>query len=206
MNDSKEKLSFLGKLQALLPPDRWRLPVAVSLGLFLGLAATAFKISNAVSYLSDDPKACINCHLMYPQYATWMHSSHREKANCNDCHVPHDNVFRKYFFKGQDGTRHATIFTTRTEPQVIRINEAGKTVVQENCIRCHEEQLNTVTAMQVTGVNYKLGKGHLCWDCHKEVPHGKISSQASTPNAIVPGLKPAAPSWLSKLSSEKKKK
>lgn len=196
----KEKTTLFEKLKPLLPPTTgWKVPVAIMLGLFFGLAATAFKISNAASYLSDEPETCINCHLMYPQYATWQHSSHREKAVCNDCHVPQDNVFRKYYFKGQDGSRHATVFTLRTEPQVIRINEAGKQVVQENCIRCHIKQLETVTAMQVTGKNYKEGKGHLCWDCHREVPHGKISSQSSTPHAIVPGQSKPAPDWLLKL-------
>lgn len=199
MNENKERGKLMALFIKMLPPDGWKAPVAIALGLFIGLVATAFKISNAASYLSDKPEACINCHVMYPQYSTWMHSSHREKANCNDCHVPHDNIFRKYYFKGQDGTRHTYVFTTRTEPQVIRINEAGKEVVQENCIRCHQNQLSNVTAMNVTGTNYKAGKGHLCWDCHREVPHGKVSSQASTPHAIVPGLSKPAPDWLLKL-------
>lgn len=200
MNEEKLRFSVKDLIRKMLPPDGWKAPVAIALGLFVGLAATAFKISNAVSYLSDDPKTCINCHLMYPQYATWMHSSHRERANCMDCHVPHDNIFRKYYFKSQDGTRHATIFTLRTEPQVIQIHTAGKTVVQENCIRCHEKQVSDVTVGQVTVDNNKHGKGHLCWDCHREVPHGRVSSQASTPHAIVPGLSKPAPDWLLKVT------
>jgi cytochrome c nitrite reductase small subunit len=58
---------------------------------------------------------------MAPQFTTWSHSSHREKTSCNDCHVPHGNVFSKYLFKAKDGIRHATIFTLRKEPQVIFI-------------------------------------------------------------------------------------
>jgi len=38
--------------------------------------------SKAFSYLSADPKACINCHVMNTQYATWQHSSHAERATC----------------------------------------------------------------------------------------------------------------------------
>jgi cytochrome c nitrite reductase small subunit len=159
---------------------------------------TAFKLSNAISYLSDDEHACINCHVMTPQYATWFHSSHRERAKCNDCHVPHDNIFRKYFFKASDGLRHSFMFTFNLEPQVIRIKEAGKSVTQENCIRCHKNQIENVSINTITLKNSLEGKGHLCWDCHREVPHGRVHSQASTQNAIVPPLHPALPDWLYK--------
>jgi cytochrome c nitrite reductase small subunit len=66
-------------------------------------------ISEAASYLSDDPEACINCHIMIPQYATWRHSSHGRDTVCNDCHVPQDSVFAKYYFKAKDGLRHSAI-------------------------------------------------------------------------------------------------
>ena len=77
-------------------------------------------ISNAASYLSNDPITCVNCHVMYPEYATWERGSHGRVATCNDCHVPQDNFIRKYAFKASDGFRHASMFTFRMEPQVIR--------------------------------------------------------------------------------------
>ena len=124
-------------IRAIKPPPGWRKAVALVLGVFVGLGIYIVYISNAVSYLSDDPETCINCHVMNPQYATWFHSSHRERATCNDCHVPHDNAFNKYFFKAKDGLRHATMFSLRMEPQVIFIKEEGAEVVQQNCVRCH---------------------------------------------------------------------
>ena len=127
------------RIEKFLPPPAWQVPVIILIGVIIGLGLYIFKISNAASYLSDDPETCINCHVMNPQYATWNHSSHREVANCNDCHVPHNNVVNKYFFKAKDGLRHATIFTLRAEPQVIFIKDEGKEVVQQNCIRCHEK-------------------------------------------------------------------
>ncbi len=186
-------------LRRLIPPPGWRLVATILTGVIFGLAIGTFYISNAASYLSDDPEACVNCHVMVPQFATWNHSSHREWTTCNDCHVPHDNAFRKYLFKAQDGMRHAYVFTTGTEPQVIRIKEAGKAVVQDNCMRCHYNQVNPVSAANVTGHNYQYGEGKLCWDCHREVPHGRISSQASTPYARVPSMKRAVPEWLEKM-------
>lgn len=124
------------------PPPRWQIPAAVVGGAIIGLGVFILKISNAPSYLSDNSQTCINCHVMYPQYATWYHSSHREVATCSDCHVPHQNLAVKYFFKAKDGLRHATVFTLRAEPQVIVIKNAGRKAVHQNCIRCHSPLLS----------------------------------------------------------------
>jgi len=124
------------KKEKFILQPKWRLIYAISLGCLFGITLFIFYISKASSYLSDDPSACINCHIMIPQYATWFHSSHREWATCNDCHIPHENIFSKYYFKATGGLRHASIFTLGLEPQVIRINEKGKSIVQNNCIRC----------------------------------------------------------------------
>jgi len=183
-------------LKWLIPPQRWRLPVAILLGMFFGLAAYTVKVSNAVSYLSDEPETCINCHVMIPEYASWQHSSHREKTVCNDCHVPHNNVITKYLFKAHDGMRHATAFTLRTEPEVIRIKEAGKSVVQQNCIRCHLFVNENVSSVHSTLESAKAGESKLCWDCHREVPHGRVHSLSATPNAHVPMKSDIVPQWL----------
>lgn len=47
------------------------------------------------AYLSDDPKACVSCHIMRPQY----HGSHKAFAICNDCHLPHTNLPMKSCLK-----------------------------------------------------------------------------------------------------------
>jgi len=187
-------------LKFLIPPPSWRLPVVVLLGIFFGLTAYTFKVSNAVSYLSDKPETCINCHIMVPQYATWNHSSHRERATCNDCHVPHNNVANKYYFKAKDGARHATMFTLRKETQVIYIHEAGKSVVQENCKRCHEYMNKEVGTLDVSFEDSEHGKGKVCWDCHREVPHGRVNSLTSTPNARAPVPQIVVPEWIENLT------
>ena len=182
----------------VVPHSKWKYPFVVVWGFIFGFLLVIVVISNAGSYLSDEPKTCVNCHIMSPHYATWFHSSHREWANCNDCHVPHENFIRKYFFKASDGSRHATIFTLRLEPQVIMINEAGKEVVQNNCLRCHIERVNPVSATNVNGRNYKHGEGMLCWECHREVPHGRVLSEASTPYSTVLKSYSVVPGWLKK--------
>ncbi|MEA1886969.1 MAG: cytochrome c nitrite reductase small subunit [Bacteroidota bacterium] len=173
-------------LNYLKPPPQWRLPVIIILGIFTGLALFAFHISRAPSYLSDKPEACTNCHIMAPQYTTWSHSSHREWTHCNDYHVPHDNFVNKYYFKAKDGLRHATIFTLRNEPQVIQIHQAGIDVVQDNCIRCHEQILMGFKYLAGESEQYKAATERICWDCHIEVPHSSVNSLAGTPWARVP--------------------
>jgi len=185
-------------LRILLPPDRWRVPVIVLAGILVGISAYLFHISRATSYLSDKPETCINCHVMVPQYYTWSHSSHREVAHCNDCHVPHDNFFSHYYFKAKDGLRHATIFTLRNEPHSIFIKEEGENAVQNNCIRCHTELIEAGTLSSTNPEMFKNRSERKCWECHKDVPHGKIRSLSSTPFALTPLPGSPVPEWLRK--------
>ena len=164
------KLEFMSRI--------WRLPCYVGGGVLAGLVLLIIHISNATSYMTDEPTACINCHIMQPQYASWSRSSHAQQATCNDCHVPHNNIVNKYFFKAKDGLRHSAIFTLGIEPQVIRMIPASERVVQQNCLRCHE-QLHTLVTVD---------ESRYCWDCHRETPHGGISSLSSAPNAVMPRL------------------
>lgn len=173
-------------LANLTPPPSWRMPVILLMGIFFGLAAYAAYIARLPSYFSDSPETCVNCHVMAPQYATWSHSSHREVATCVDCHVPHDSTVKKYYFKAKDGLRHATIFTLRKEPQVIQIKEEGIHVVQENCIHCHENLVVNDRLLPQTTQYADHFKERLCWDCHREMPHGRVNSLSSVPNARVP--------------------
>jgi len=190
----------MGIVRKLTPPDRWKIPVIILLGIFFGLGAFTFHISKAPSYLSDKPETCINCHIMVPEYSTWAHSAHREYTNCNDCHVPHNNILNHYYFKAMDGLRHASIFTLRAEPQVIQIKNAGANAVQNNCIRCHENVINDTRMMRPEfSQNDLRKKGRKCWECHREVPHGRVKGLSTTPYAIVPLLDSPVPEWLKKI-------
>jgi cytochrome c nitrite reductase small subunit len=184
------------------PPDQWKIPVIVVLGIFAGIGLLVLHWSKAPSYLGDKPETCMNCHIMAPQYATWAHSSHRSRTHCNDCHVPHNNVVNKYYFKAKDGLRHATMFTLRLEPQVIFIHEAGQNVVQQNCIRCHEELLTNDKMLRYTQTFDEELKDKQCWTCHRETPHGRVNSLSSVPNARVPVAGSPVPEWIKKLNNQ----
>lgn len=157
------------------------------------------------TYLADDPGACVNCHIMTPYYATWSHSSHGRDATCNDCHVPHQNLAKKYFFKGMDGMKHVAYFVTHSEHQVITAETASAEVIMDNCIRCHK-QLNQelVNAGRIDYMASLRGEGKACWDCHRDVPHGGINSLSSTPGAHsqVPLPPSPVPRWLQKMMAK----
>ncbi len=190
-------------LSKLLPPAKWRLPVMVISSILLGVVLFLLYVSKAHSYLSDNPETCMNCHIMAPQFATWNHSSHREVASCNDCHVPHNNVFNKYYFKAKDGLRHATVFTLRKEPQVIFIHEEGAGVVHNNCIRCHSKLLTDPKLMANVEAHQAHRTDRKCWECHREVPHGRVNSLSSVPNARVPLPESPVPTWINKYINNK---
>ena len=194
--NSERKVRKRNFYKYFTPPPQWRFPVILSLGIFVGLIFYIFYISRAYSYMLDDPNACINCHVMIPQYTTWERSSHGRVATCNDCHVPQDNFIESYAFKAKDGLYHSYMFTFRLEPQVINMKEAGVEAVQQNCIRCHENQLHPISVRAVSNDMIMEGSDVKCWDCHRSVPHGMVNSLSSAPYVNAPNPKPAIPEWL----------
>jgi cytochrome c nitrite reductase small subunit len=77
-----------------------------TLGIALGVGAFTFIYAKGGSYMTNDPKACVNCHIMQEQYDGWIKSSHRSVATCNDCHAPADFI-GKYSTKAQNGFWHS---------------------------------------------------------------------------------------------------
>src|SRR5262245_623919 len=53
-------------------------------GVLVGIGGYTVHYAGALSYLSDDPKACVNCHIMREQYDGWQKASHHAVATCND--------------------------------------------------------------------------------------------------------------------------
>ena len=163
-------------------PAAWRLPLWIALGVFAGLGVLTIHVSRAPSYMSDSPETCMNCHVMTQAYVTWNHSSHRNVATCNDCHVPHDNIVNTYAFKAKDGMRHASMFTLRMEPQVIQLSAGAVPVVEANCRRCHQQLVGEIHARAWTPDDNR------CWNCHREVPHGRVSSLSTAFDVNAPKL------------------
>lgn len=153
----------------------------MAFALAVCLFAHVWRVSKATSYFSDDPKACINCHVMNTHYATWQKSSHAGVAVCLDCHGKTGNLVERLAAKAMDGYHHGSAFTFNSYPEIIRISEGGKRRVQENCMSCHAAALSqTFLAPENNGEQ----PGRLCWECHREIPHGTVKGFTATPDAV----------------------
>ena len=179
-------------------PSKLVIPLFLLAGVALGLGLYSVYASRAFSYLSNDPAACVNCHIMAPSYNSWSKSSHANWAKCNDCHVPQHNKLAGLLFEAQDGLHHAAVFLAGKEPPAPRPRPAAIKVIQDNCVRCHTPLTTEfVNAGKATHNDILHGRDKACWDCHRHVPHTKNSGLASTPNAIVPFPSAStAPEWL----------
>jgi len=153
---SRRLIGFLG----LLP-----LAMAVSLGLLAGVGTFTFGYAEGLSYLSTDPAACANCHIMQDHFDTWQKSSHHHVAGCVDCHLPHD-VVGKYVAKADNGFFHSLAFTLDNFHEPIQIKDRNRRITQNNCVECHVETVHQMLPVE-TG-----GEMQLCIHCHADVGHG----------------------------------
>ncbi len=148
----------------MLSPTRiGAMAAAATLGLALGAGAFTFSYGQGASYLTNDPAACANCHVMEEQFAGWLQSSHRTVATCNDCHAPHD-LLGKYWTKATNGWAHSVAFTTGEYPEYIRIKPGNLRVTEEACRDCHE-----TVSTAVDGVADHDPRP--CVTCHADVGH-----------------------------------
>ncbi|WP_176719856.1 NapC/NirT family cytochrome c [Desulfuribacillus alkaliarsenatis] len=125
-------------------------------------------LSGGIAYFLEDPEACTTCHIMNPYYYSWADSAHADEATCNDCHVAKGPVV-EWTSKGHAAVRHAWVFFLRQTPDVIDIHPTlSIPIIQDNCVRCHFEEVNK------TNLIGELGDHKTCIDCHRHTPHGEF--------------------------------
>src|SRR4029078_1272604 len=109
--------------------------LAVLVGLLAGIGGFTFLYAEGLSYMSDDPRVCVNCHIMQPQYDSWQKASHHTVALCVDCHLPHDFI-GKYLTKAEHGYNHSKAFTLQDFHEPIMITARSSRVLQEDWLKC----------------------------------------------------------------------
>ncbi|MCM8794563.1 MAG: cytochrome c nitrite reductase small subunit [Candidatus Omnitrophica bacterium] len=134
-------------------------------GVVAGVGLYTFWYAQGFSYMSNDPAACMNCHIMREHYDSWAKGSHHAAAGCNDCHVPH-GFPAKYIAKMDNGFNHSVKFTLQNFEEPIRIRPVNLARLQQNCIDCHEMAVSEIAAHQ--DVDDKEAR---CTDCHRSVGH-----------------------------------
>ncbi|MEW6300300.1 MAG: cytochrome c nitrite reductase small subunit [Thermodesulfobacteriota bacterium] len=138
--------------------------VAATLGLAAGVGGYTFIYAKGASYLTDDPQACANCHVMREHYDGWVKSTHRAVAVCNDCHTP-PGVVAKYASKAANGFWHSFAFTTGRFPDPLQIKPHNLAITENACRTCHQP---VVTAIE--GSHPRHGQLS-CIRCHGAVGH-----------------------------------
>ena len=139
--------------------------LGVTLGLLLGIGGFTFIYARGASYMTNDPLACANCHVMQEQYSAWVKSSHRSVAVCNDCHAPHDFI-GKYTTKAVNGFWHSLYFTTGGFPEPIRITARNARITEQACRDCHEPIVQAIDPMPAHAAGALT-----CVSCHRNVGH-----------------------------------
>lgn len=134
-------------------------------GSLVGVALFTFGYANGAAYLSNDPKACVNCHVMRAQYDGWTKSVHGKVAVCNDCHAPHDLV-GKYMTKAINGWNHGFAFTTGRFEDNMTLTPRNREITLNACLSCHSEMTSNMQASRP-----EHDKKIDCLACHKDVGH-----------------------------------
>ncbi|HYH45774.1 MAG TPA: cytochrome c nitrite reductase small subunit [Thermoanaerobaculia bacterium] len=152
-----------------------RTAVALVLGGLLGLAAGiggyTFLYAKGASYLTNDPAACANCHIMQPYYDQWRASTHRAVAVCNDCHTP-PGLIPKYATKASNGFWHSYGFTTGRFHEPLRIKESNRRVTEQACRKCHAEITQAIDpAFDGPHQPRRADQELSCLRCHNQVGH-----------------------------------
>jgi len=154
----------------MLRPTAAFVVTAALLGVASGLGLYTFVYAKGHAYLTDEPAACANCHVMNEQYDGWLKASHRSVAGCNDCHVP-ANLVGKYWTKSRNGFWHSYYFTTQTFHEPIRATPTSRRIAEANCRRCHDP------VVQAMGTPSHAGDDSLsCIRCHGSVGHLELSA------------------------------
>ena len=93
--------------------------VAAVLGVLGGLGAFTFGYGDGAAYMTNDPEACTQCHVMQEQYDSWIKSGHAHVATCNDCHLPHHNVEESELRAKVDAIQDRTVAVTERAAEAM---------------------------------------------------------------------------------------
>jgi cytochrome c nitrite reductase small subunit len=140
--------------------------LAAMFGVLLGVGVFTFGYGKGASYMSNDPRGCVNCHVMQDHFDSWQHSSHHRVAVCNDCHLPHHPI-GKWVVKADNGFFHSLAFTLNNFHDPIQIKPRNRRVTQGTCLHCHADFVHEMLPAEPGGEMLA------CIHCHQDVGHAQ---------------------------------
>lgn len=136
--------------------------IALVIGMVVGIGAFTFGYGEGWVYLSKNPRACTNCHVMQGHYDSWEQSGHRHVAVCADCHLPPDEL-GKILTEADNGFCHSLAFTLESFHEPIQIKPRNSRVTQRACLHCHRDFVHDVSVASSETLS--------CVHCHSDAGH-----------------------------------
>jgi cytochrome c nitrite reductase small subunit len=137
--------------------------LGIVVGIPAGLGVFTFIYADGASYMTNDPRACANCHVMQGHFDAWAKSSHHAVAVCNDCHTPPSFV-GKYMTKASNGYHHSMAFTLGGFHEPIRVTPRNHEIAEAACRKCHADIVRAIDT-------HTQSEEMSCIRCHASVGH-----------------------------------
>ncbi|WP_216818770.1 cytochrome c3 family protein [Desulfurella multipotens] len=132
---------------------------------------------------------CASCHSMQPMvqsYTLDVHGGNNQfgfKAQCTDCHLPHNSLPNYLFTKAKTGLNDV-FFETFTNTSKInwaqKLKDPNKYVYDSGCLKCHsnlkEESLQNQRAFLAHRAYFAKTTTQSCVDCHSNVGHKDLKA------------------------------
>lgn len=139
------------------PSASWK---TVTVCVLCGIGMTLLMIK--MYHLAESPRFCGACHSMKRVTDQWNISKHRQFA-CVDCHMPVGNIYRKITYKTVRGAEDLFDEVFRRYSAASVISREGKSIVNDNCVRCHFSTVANISPVQEKN----------CLTCHRYLVHGR---------------------------------
>ncbi len=127
---------------------------------------------------------CSSCHTMKPMVASYsldVHGGNNQygfKAQCTDCHLPHNNLPNYLFVKAKTGMNDVITETFSNTDKIdwsAKLKEPNHFVYDSGCLKCHsnleDQTLSNQRAFLAHRAYFAKTTSQTCVDCHSNVGH-----------------------------------
>ncbi|MGY4107194.1 MULTISPECIES: cytochrome c3 family protein [Aeromonas] len=173
-----------------------RMKFGLLLACVLGLVSLGISLIGAeVVKATGDERFCGSCHEMKPMVEAYRHDIHGGsnrvgfKAECADCHLPHDNTFNYLLKKATSGLNDVYKVTLTDTSKIDWLGKRDRReefVYDSGCLSCHQGLLEKTVATNPKSLQMhahyqemqQKGEKLQCVSCHVTIGHnGELRSR-----------------------------